>query len=136
MGAVGAVPCDLCLQTAGSCPQHLGRIKLVSPVVHPYEITRLIQALNCICPKCGSLLTSQADILNRGIDQLAGLQRLTAMSDLCKGVSSCPNSQCGEPITTAYDSKASAERRRVLRVPRDKKTKAAAEGEAGSRGKS
>jgi DNA-directed RNA polymerase beta' subunit len=125
MGAVGAALCGLCLLTASSCPQHLGRIELASPVVHPYEISRLIQVLNCVCPKCGSLLADRADVTSRGIDQLAGLPRLTAMSELCKSVSVCPNPECNEPITMAYDSKASAEKRRVLRVPRDKKAKLA-----------
>src|SRR5439155_13066411 len=54
--------CQTCKRKDISCPTHMGKISLVTPICHPLYIRQIISILQCICPFCGKLIISPSTL--------------------------------------------------------------------------
>lgn len=73
--------CATCGKTNDECPGHLGMINLPAEIIHPFFRLSVIKVLQSVCNTCKKLLLSEKHIIESGIIQSSGYNRLLKISD-------------------------------------------------------
>ena len=112
--------CRTCSKSEMFCNGHIGRMKLVIPIIWPSYYDQLVHVMSSICFYCGSMLLSKFDIDNLGFSGLAGEIRLKSISEHSKGVP-CNISGCKKnPIFNAKRTKINGLLTYSLDLPKEK----------------
>ena len=91
--------CATCGKTNDECPGHLGMINLPAEIIHPFFRLSVIKVLQSVCNTCKKLLLSEKHIIESGIIQSSGYNRLLKISDyVTTNKIRCPNGCPDNPI--------------------------------------
>lgn len=85
------------------CAGHFGSIEFPCRVLLVGHMKRVVQLLRCVCVCCSQPLFSSSDVASIVDSIPAGLDRLKAISDLCRTkLSACPS--CSSPVVVYNES--------------------------------
>ena len=117
--------CQTCDMSGTDCPGHWGRIHLTVPLFHRGFFDAVIKVLQCVCHVCSHMRVGldhpkKGAKLRETMRMRRGMERLSAVAELCRGVPKCSNPECNMPCPNKV-----YQRERILHVeyrPQDHET--------------
>ena len=89
--------CGFCEKTTEECTGHFSRINVGFNFIHPLYRSIVVMVLQSICHCCNKLLLKDPIIIENGLKNKKGFERLKAFKNLCAN-KSCTGINCGSKI--------------------------------------